>query len=292
MNLRKIENKVILPSMTGITKPAFRNLCIKLGAELTFSECIDVERSLINGYLTGLAGQKIYLNKINGLNGVQLIDNNADRLKKMVKIVEPYCDVLELNFGCPIGWVMRLKKGAYFSSRPNEVNKLLSKIIKCTNKPIIAKFRIDSDFNNTIKFAKICDTLGLAAIHIHIRTIEDWFCSETDPKIFREIKDKIEIPIIGNGGIKNKKDICKFLNSGCDLVSVGQSSIYNPLIFSKRICISFFCSLLHYYLVDFLENHTLLLDINKQKDGLQYKLCVRLKYVMGILSRLKRKLIS
>ena len=93
----KFKSKVFLAPMADVTDSAFRILCAKYGAGLTYTEMISS---------TALARKKE--NKLFDVQecekpiAVQLMGNNLDDISKAVKLVQNKVDIIDFNMGCPM----------------------------------------------------------------------------------------------------------------------------------------------------------------------------------------------
>ncbi len=86
--------------------------------------------------------------------------------------------------------------------------EIISKTAKNINIPLTIKIRTGWDKKNIIakELAKIAQKEGANGIIIHGRTREDFFGGEIDLNTIKEVKKIVDIPVIGNGNIKNAKD--------------------------------------------------------------------------------------
>lgn len=165
-----------------------------------------------------------------------MIGNDAKNLKKAVKIIEPYADIIDFNFGCPDSDVSELKMGAYMMKHPEKIGNIISAAIKCTDKPVTAKIRLgwDETHINFLKVAKIIEDAGDSAIALHARTREQKYSGNADWSAIKQLKENIKIPVIGNGDIDSGKKAVEMLTTtGCDFVMIGRAAMGNPLIFKE-----------------------------------------------------------
>ena len=69
---------------------------------------------------------------------------------------------------------------------------------------------------------------------IHGRTREQYYTGEADWEIIAKVKDKLSIPVIGNGDIKDGTSAEAILRqTGCDGIMVGRAARGNPWIFRQ-----------------------------------------------------------
>ena len=91
------------------------------------------------------------------------------------------------------------------------------------------------DCQNQVLIARIIAEYGGSLLAVHARTKEQGHQGEPDLPGVAEIKRAVDIPVIGNGGVKQISDIQTMQEiTGCDGVMIGRAAIANPWIFSKR----------------------------------------------------------
>ena len=54
--------------------------------------------------------------------------------------------------------------------------------------------------------AKIAERAGASAITIHGRTRSEFYAGKADWEIIMEVKESVNIPVIGNGDVRNSAD--------------------------------------------------------------------------------------
>ena len=74
----------------------------------------------------------------------------------------------------------------------------------------------------------------MAAIAVHGRTREQYYSGNADWNIIKEVKEAVNIPVIGNGDIVDGKSAKKMMDeTGCDGVMVARAARGNPWIFNE-----------------------------------------------------------
>ena len=82
-----------------------------------------------------------------------------------------------------------------------------------------------------LAIAKECEQAGASAICVHGRTRTDRYLGHSDWNIIKEVKESVNIPVIGNGDIKTVYDAKRMIDeTGCDAVMIGRSALGNPWI--------------------------------------------------------------
>ncbi|MFH1505624.1 MAG: tRNA-dihydrouridine synthase family protein, partial [archaeon] len=134
----KLKGKAILAPMEGITDIAFRILCKRYGAALTISEMVSSEALVRDNTKTLLLLEK---DKSEKPFCIQLFGNDADKMAKAAKIVEPYCDIIDINMGCPVEKIVKQGCGSALLLEPEKVREIIEKITKSVKLPVTAKIR-------------------------------------------------------------------------------------------------------------------------------------------------------
>ncbi len=77
---------------------------------------------------------------------------------------------------------------------------------------------------------------GAKAVAVHGRTREDFYRGKADWKLIAEVKEALDIPVIGNGDIFTPEDArTMLLETGCDAVMIGRGCLGNPWLIRRTI---------------------------------------------------------
>ena len=145
-------------------------------------------------------------------------------------------DIIDINMGCPVPKVVGNGEGSALMKEPKLVREIVSAVAKAVRKPVTVKIR--KGFNDTcvnaVEIAQIAEDSGAAAVVVHGRTREQYYAGEADWEIIARVKDKLSIPVIGNGDITDGASAEAILEqTGCDGVMVGRAARGNPWIFRQ-----------------------------------------------------------
>lgn len=226
----KPESNILLAPLAGVTNAAFRLQCKNHGAGIVYSPLMDED-----GVITAFLKFNDFLTEEHPLGG-QLVGANPEKLAQAAKIIEPYVDLIDLNFGCPDSDVLGKKAGAYHVKHPEKIDKIIRAIkseVKC---PVTAKIRIgwDNQTINHIKVAKIIEDAGADAIAIHGRTKEQGYSGKANWNAIKQVKEKVSIPVIGNGDANSPEKVKELIDiTNCDAVMIGRGAMGNPWIFNQ-----------------------------------------------------------
>lgn len=231
----KLKNRLILAPMAGNTDAAFRLLASKFNAALTISEMISdhgfhYRNQKTDIYLTSF-GERPLAIQIFGSSIPYMIDL-AKHIDKM-----PNVDIIDINMGCPVPKVSeKSKAGSYYLKDPKLVYELVSNIVKNVKKPVTVKIRSgwDKSSINAVEVAKEIERAGASAITIHPRTRKEMYSGKANWDIIKDVKNAVNIPVIGNGDVKDYESAKKMLEeTGCDFVMIGRATLGKPYIFKE-----------------------------------------------------------
>lgn len=169
--------------------------------------------------------------------GIQLIGSDPKALKKSIDHLESYkFDILDLNAGCPSNRAIQAKEGGYLMKDLKILNLLIKVAVKYSARPISLKIR--TGFNNPVNIkdmAKIINDSGIDIAIIHARTVKSSFREESlDLDTVKSLKEKLKIPLIGNGDIINPISAKYFIDyTNVDGLMIGRESMGNPQIFNQ-----------------------------------------------------------
>jgi len=168
---------------------------------------------------------------------VQLIGCKEDSIIKSVKLVEEFADIIDFNVGCSEKEILAQGYGAYLLSDTELLNKIINKMVQTTKKPITVKMRIGIDAQKIIavNIAKNMENTGAAAVCIHGRTAQQKLAKKVNWTIMKQVKEKLNIPVIANGDVTNYTQGLDLLNkTGCDFVMIGRGARDRPWIFNPE----------------------------------------------------------
>lgn len=148
---------------------------------------------------------------------------------------------LELNVSCP-----NVETGTIMGADQRELSRLLERVRPLTGKPLIVKLTPNvSDMAEVARAAQAAGASALSLINtirgmaLHPVTGEPWLGGgsggASGPGIraialaqVQAVRDAVELPIIGMGGVQRGRHAADLLRAGADLVAVGTESFRDP----------------------------------------------------------------
>ena len=259
------ERPLMLAPMEDVTDVGFRRLCKRYGAAMVYSEFVAAEALIRNIKATT---RKLTISDDERPVGIQIYGRTTDAVVEAAHIVEAeaHPDVIDLNFGCPVKKVAGKGAGAGMLQNIPLMLEMTEAVVKAVNTPVTVKTRLGWDRNNLAmpELAVRLSQCGIMALTIHGRTRAQMYTGEADWTLIGEAKQKVEIPIVGNGDIKSVEEAEKAFDTyGVDGVMIGRATFGQPWIFSKQAV-----SLTPYEKIDILKE---LLQINLDFIGDEYK---------------------
>ena len=228
----EIKNNIVLAPMAGISNPSYIKICEEMGLGYAITELISAEAVFRNNKKT-----MDMLNGFDSLNipvAIQIFGSNPEVMGKAAsKIVELYePKIIDINMGCPVPKVaVKSEAGAALMKDLDKVEKIVSTVVNSVNVPVTVKIRSGWDSNNinAVEVAKVCEKAGASAISIHGRTRSQGYSGTVDLDIIKKVKESVNIPVIGNGDIKDVTSAQKMLEyTGCDAIMIGRAALGNP----------------------------------------------------------------
>ncbi len=234
----KLDGRVFLAPMAGYTDTAFRRLARRHGAAMVVTEMVS-SRALF-GSGVEKSHELMEFTEPERPVGVQLFGGDpkimGDAAKKVMDEVHP--DIIDINFGCPVGKILKCDAGASVLKEPQRAGWIVEAMVKATEGkvPITVKTRAGYDAmdNAVFELLEAVENAGASALAIHARTRNQMFEGKANWDIITQIKKKARIPIIGNGDVKTAEDAYNlFRQTNCDGIMIGRGSMGSPWIFEE-----------------------------------------------------------
>lgn len=224
---------IVAPMVDG-SDAAFRTLCQRYGAELSyapmlhariFSECKVYRRKAIDDLRNG---PKPVV--------AQICGNDPQIMLKAGKMIQDECDMLDINLGCPQNIAKRGHYGAFLLADLARIVEIVETLTEGLSIPVSCKIRIHGSREETVEMAVKLEAAGCKLLTVHGRTKEQnrQFVGPADWETIRQIKQALSIPVLVNGGIETIDDVDRALEyTGCEGVMVAEAVLATPQMFQR-----------------------------------------------------------
>ena len=239
--LPNFTSKVFLAPMAGVSDPALRIMCKKMGAGLVVTELTSVNAIVAKHEQLESQSKNItefieFSEKERPLS-VQLFGSDITALEKAAKIVEPHFDMIDYNMGCPAPHITKQMAGGALLQNADLTRQIFRTLVNAVNKPISLKMRIGvTEENNSLflDIAKIAEQEGIGMMTLHPRTVSQGYSGHADWDMIKKLKQNVSVPVVGNGDITSPEIAKKVLDyTGCDYLMIGRGAMGNPFIFEQ-----------------------------------------------------------
>lgn len=234
----RIKNKVILAPMAGISNSAYRTIIKEMGCGLIYAEMVsDKAISFGNDKTIDM----LYMKEEERPISQQIFGSDKESFviaaKYIYENMKP--DIIDINMGCPVPKVaVRAQAGSALLKDPDKVYDIVKSVVEAVPIPVTVKIRSGWDSNsiNAVEIAKQIEKAGASAIAVHPRTRAQGYSGNADWDIIKQVKESVNIPVIGNGDIKSCYDAKRMLDeTGCDAVMIGRGVLGNPWLIKECV---------------------------------------------------------
>ncbi len=212
---------------------AFRLVARRLGCRFAFTEMVK-DRPVLEGNRETL--RMLRTDAADRPLGMQLLGREPRLMRDAARRLEELgADVIDINVGCPVPKVVRAGCGAALLREPDRVARIVEAVARAVGVQVTVKMRTGADPGDRgacLRIARLAAGCGAAAVTVHGRSREQRNRGSVDLDAIRAVKEVVEVPVIGNGGIRAGADARRMVEvTGCDGVMVGRGGLGNPWIY-------------------------------------------------------------
>lgn len=223
--------RLMLAPMEDLTGGAFRTLCHRHGADLTFTEMVRVNPLAKKNKATWA---KLEFRDDTPVV-VQLLGAKEEHFERFLSMFKPHEGFLgfNLNLGCPSPDVMKLGQGCALVRRISKTARIVS-LMKKSGFPVSVKMRLGiNQLDKEYKvYLKILQAIDADYFIVHARHGAQTYENPADFGIYPECVQTGK-EIIANGDIRTKGQINYLKEAGVAGAMIGRAAVADPSIFSK-----------------------------------------------------------
>ena len=234
----EIKNRIVLAPMAGISNTSYRKIIKEMGAGLIYAEMVSDKAICFENEKTF---DLLKMSEEERPIAQQIFGSDKESFIKAAKIIEEqmHPDIIDINMGCPVPKVaVRAQAGSALLKNPDKVYEIVEAVVKAVSVPVTVKIRSgwDEKHINAVEIAKKCEEAGASAITIHGRTRAQGYSGKADWNIIKQVKEAVNIPVIGNGDVVSCYDAKRMLEeTGVDAVMIGRGVLGNPWLIKECV---------------------------------------------------------
>lgn len=233
----EMKNPVVLAPMAGVCNAAFRLTVKEFGAGLVCAEMVSDKGIL---YKNEKTLNMLYIDDREKPLSLQIFGGEKESLVEAAKFVDQNtnADIIDINMGCPVPKITKVDAGAKWLLEPNKIYEMVAAVVDAVDKPVTVKMRMgwDEDHIYAVQNAQAVERAGGKAVALHGRTRVQMYEGTSNWDIIREVKQSVNIPIIGNGDVHTPQDAKRMLEeTGCDGVMIGRAALGNPWMIYRTV---------------------------------------------------------
>ncbi len=230
-----IYGEVVLAPMAGFSDLPYRMIARDFGSAMGYTEFVSVD-GILQGNRKTLRMLDFHPSEYPMT--FQVFGSDENKIVEACQRIEqlgPH--IIDLNMGCSVAKVSGRGAGAALLCTPDKIGRIFNRLSKLLSVPVTGKIRLGWDHTrrNYLEVAQILEDNGAALIAVHARTKAQAYTGAADWDAIAEIKQRVKLPVIGNGDVKCVADIERMKrHTGCDAVMIGRAAIGNPWIFARK----------------------------------------------------------
>jgi nifR3 family TIM-barrel protein len=231
-----VDNRIFLAPLAGIGNWFVRVQARRHGAGMAVSEMVS-SYAIRHGNRRTL-DEMLRIHPDEHPVSVQLFGPDPDVMRgAAATVAEAGADIVDLNMGCPVPKICKTGAGAALIGDPDRAVAVARAAGEGSGLPVTVKVRSGlrpGDRSGFELAERLAADAGVAAIAFHPRAASVHHKGKPDYDLVRELKDRIDVPVIVSGGLRSAELARRAYElSGADAVMIARGSLGNPWIFEE-----------------------------------------------------------
>ena len=232
-----MDNRVVLAPMAGICNSAFRLTVKEFGAGLVYAEMIS-DKGIVQKNERTM--NMLYIDERENPLSLQIFGAEKETLVEAAKYVDQNtnADIIDINMGCPVSKIIKCEAGAKLLLDSAKIYEMVAAVVDNVKKPVSVKMRTGWDLDHlyAVQNAQAIERAGGSAVAVHGRTRVQMYEGHADWDIIRQVKENVNIPVIGNGDVETPQDAKRMLEqTGVDGVMIGRAALGDPWMIYRTV---------------------------------------------------------
>lgn len=243
----ELDFPVVHAALSGYSDWPARVIARRLGAPYTIGEVL-LDQFVLNVSKGRKARRYIRVTDEDHPCGAQLMGSAGPELAAAaVRLAEAGFDVIDLNFACPVKKVLSRRRGGYLLGQPKIALQIVARVRDALPPHVLltVKMRRGTDDGQQSRdgLFTILDGvfgLGVAAVAVHGRTVEQRYLGSSSWEFLREVKQHAgDRTVLGSGDLFTAEACLEMIaQTGVDGVTAARGAIGNPWIFAQARAIA------------------------------------------------------
>jgi nifR3 family TIM-barrel protein len=236
----RLERRLIMAPMAGLTTSAFRRSVRRWGAGLVFTEMISAygvhydNRRTLDYFRHSEEEHPI---------GFQLFGADPDVLADAAgRAVAAGADLVDLNMACPVRKVVKTGAGAALLADPERAAGIVRAVVAAVEAaaperdvPVTVKLRagLREGDGLAVALAPRLAAAGVAAVCIHPRTAAQLYRGRADHAVTFALVAAAPVPVVASGDVDGREAALRLLDGGAAGVMLARGAVGAPWLFAQ-----------------------------------------------------------
>ena len=135
----KIDNRIVLAPMAGISNSAYRRICKEMGCGLVYAEMVSDKAITFDNKKTI---DMLYMTDYERPISQQIFGCDVDSFVYAAKYIEDnmHPDIIDINMGCPVPKVaVRAQAGSALLKNPKKIYEIVYAVVSAVSVPVTVK---------------------------------------------------------------------------------------------------------------------------------------------------------